>query len=179
MSHKVDTDTIVRNSFLLRHLALGNRAVSSELHFVLAADRNEANGWGKHSLHLEMLISELLIETAVKFRVILDVIRAHTGEPIEKTFDGHDSVGRFLPEMDELRIREACNKVLHADAVSLNWQHSSSPAFDYWDGTVTLTGTKGSTAWQCSLIVSIFSDVLDNYMAEILQRGDYYGAWFK
>ena len=177
MSHKVDTDTIERNSFLLRHLALGNRGVSSELHFDLDADRDEANGWGKHSLQLEMLVSELLIETAVKFRVILDVIRTHTGEPIEKTFQGGDSVGHFLPEMGELRIREACNKVLHADGVSLNWQRSSSPAFDYWDGTVTLKGTKGQTAWQCSLTVGTFSDVLNDYMGEILQRGDYYGAW--
>lgn len=182
MPHKIDTDELTRNAFILRHLAVGNQGVFLDLQFTRDSDRERSCGWGDLGLRLEELVSSLLIESAVKFRIILDFIRKlyaepPGGPPFEDVFRDKDSVGHFIPSMHDLRIREACNKIIHADRVDLEWQGIQRTEYECWTGTVLLSGRKGAKDWQCRIVATEFSNVLEKYVEEIGQRGDYHGAW--
>lgn len=182
MAHKIDMDSLARTSFLLRHLTHGNVHVFRELQFTRKADAEISYGWGHHGLQLQMLVSELLIDAAIKLRIILDVLRdqdmEHPSEPdFESRFVGANTVGHFIPSGTRITLREACNKIIHARKVTLQWKNADAENYEYWDGTVILNGTKGSDDWQCLVSANEFSTVLESYVSEIKQTGDYYGTW--
>ena len=182
MPHKIETEGLARNSFILRHLAHGNHLAFQELHFNRQFDRENSYGWGHHGLQLQQLVSELLIETSIKFRIIIDVLRkidadAPSDATCEEVFKDDDRVGHFIPSMEVLRIRAACNKVIHADDFTLDWRSIENTPYECWTGSVMLTGSKGSDQWSCQILVTAFCNVLDLYLGEIDQRGDYIGTW--
>ena len=147
MTHKINLDDLTRNSFLLRHLAYGNRQVCQELKFTRASDSEMSNGWGHYGLLLQMLVSELFIETAIKLRIILDALREQeTKQSLDTTFEsiftGDDNVGQYIPSMKDLRIREACNKIIHANKVILEWENADRNEHEYWKWTIILVGNK-------------------------------------
>ncbi len=169
-------EILTRNAFLLRHLASGNSAVFEEYKFTRKTD--EENSY--HGLTLQMLVSEFFIDTAIKFRIILDVLRdqdmKYHGKPeFEDRFEGRNSVGQLIPDGNRIKIREACNKIIHAKKVKLQWIVRDK--HEFWDGNITLLGNKGRSEWQCLIATIEFCQVLELYIGEIEQVGDYYGSW--
>jgi hypothetical protein len=100
-------------------------------------------------------VSRRLLSLAVMLRGQLDT----ASRPIDAP------VGSLVPDLGQplqcvpLTLREACNKIIHAELVDLapgKWEHSEVPALS---NTIILGGTFHGTEWRASLDVAAFLEL--------------------
>lgn len=152
MPHRIDIDGISRNLFILKHLAVGSQPLCNAMRIDRCDEEDKLFGWNYYIGWLKSIVCETLIETAIKFRILHDFLKAHpeagvdVGQ-IESRTNAAYVVGRFVSPWSPLPIRETCNKIIHASDVSLVWLLGKDEhgRYEFWDGTVNLEGSKGGT----------------------------------
>jgi len=180
MPHRIDIDGINRNLFVLRHLVAGSRPVCQELRINRCVGNDDPFGWKYYLGWLKSIVSQTLIETAIKFRILQDFLKLESQEsmdlrPIKEKINEPRVVGYFVPELKPLMLREACNKIIHANVVMLVWLNADDEKgkYEYWNGTVDLDGCKGQDAWSCQLYTSAFCTALDEVLLLIEEKVDW------
>jgi hypothetical protein len=84
-------------------------------------------------------------------------------------------IGKFHVGTDALTLREACNKIIHATDVALDWSENDSKApFEYWTGSIWLHGTKGRNIWKLELKVAGLCTALSLMLGELESSIDWY-----
>mgnify|MGYP001304124537 FL=1 len=106
--------------------------------------------------HEERLITQLMIETAVLMRMKDDLFEQQHGM---KSECDKDIVGRlFIPKdsaaPQALNLREACNKLIHANLINFNFEN-----IDNWNGRhllpeIYLYGNFRGTEWKAELNIT-------------------------
>jgi len=98
--------------------------------------------------------SRRLISLAVMVRSQLDVL----SRSCDMTVGTYVRDVRDQSEQEPLTLREACNKIIHAESVELSpgkWEHSESPALST---AIVLEGTFQRCEWRADLDVVAFLD---------------------
>lgn len=159
MSHAIDIDGTAEKLFLLQHLAFGSEGycrsegVLSTQHTGYAESQSHW-GWTKS------IVSNYLIECAVKLRMIqehcakrleVEELAALDQEATLALAIGHVHKGAF-----RLTLREACNKIVHATKVHVEFtaKDGSSDGLHYWDGQMYLFGELHGNEWSFQLEVA-------------------------
>jgi hypothetical protein len=134
-------------------------------------DEDKPFGWGYYLGWLKSSVSEMLIEVSIKFRVLQDFLKnedfgLEEFKKLEKKAIPDVVVGRNLPPLSALPIRESCNKIIHATEVRLIWidAKDEEEAYEYWNGNVILQGKKGSQVWECEIDVVCFSIAMERLL---------------
>lgn len=174
MPHRIDIDGIIRNLFILKHMVAGSRVVCKEL--LINRDDEDVMpfGWDYYLGWMKSIVSQTLIETAIKVRIIQDFLRSNSEEgvdlsPIETQINTSYVVGRFVPNLSSLSIREACNKIIHANEMSLVWidARDERGQYEFWNGTVNLDGCIGKEPWSCQLYTQVFCTAMEHLLLKV------------
>lgn len=195
MPHRVDFDSIHQNIFVLLNIAYGAKEFSRS-HDLSSEDDYPITGsyyvgWLKYTL------SEKLIDTAVKTRIILDMVRAEEkryqadGEPysvdtrkLDDEISAKYNIAGSLDPGASISIRDCCNKIIHAldirplyeDGDDEHYFDEESPTkrqWKYWDGSLDLSGLKGSDEWHYEFHVSHFCSALEELISELESTVDW------
>ena len=181
MPHRIDIDGISRNLFVLKHLAVGSRHVCQELRIDRSDENDKPFGWNYYFGWLKFIVSQTLIETAIKVRIMQDFLKSDWEDgvdlsPIESQINAAHDVGHFVADLSPLPIREACNKIIHASEVALVWIDAidDDGQYEFWNGTVNLDGCKGEVSWSCQLYTSVFCTALDEFLLKVEEKVDWH-----
>ncbi len=181
MPHRIDIVGISRNLFVLKHMVAGSRVVCQELRINRDDEDDTPFGWNYYLGWMKSIVSQTLIETAIKVRIMLDFLQSDRGEgtdlrPIEAQINEAHIVGHFVPRLLALPIREACNKIIHANEMSLVWIDAKEEAgqYEFWNGTVDLDGHKGKEPWSCQLYTNVFCNAMEHLLSQVEETVDWY-----
>ena len=184
MPHRIDIDSISRNLFILRHLAAGSHSVCQKFRIDRLNEEDKPLGWNYYLGWLKVIVSQMLIGTAINVRITQDFLKADSEddtdlESIEAAINTSHIIGHFIPNRNPMSLREACNKIIHANEVKLVWldERDEKGAYEFWNGTVNLDGCKWQEPWSCQLYVPVFCTALDSYLLEIEDKVDWYHVY--
>ncbi len=136
--HSLSTALITENAFQLVAWSAG--AKEAQGHFV---DSDDPGAWGATKPHyvynLQTTISELLVVTATKIRILQDSLGQLIFDPGEMTkidvevSERHPSA-YLTSNKANLSIREICNKIIHATSVAFVMRNADGQLeeFSYW-----------------------------------------------
>lgn len=125
----------------------------------------------------KILVSNYLIECAVKLRMIQEFCSKHY-EPnkvceLEERALSEGAIGRVVQGAFRLTIREACNKIIHATSATIDFVPSpeDSPEVLHWNGCCNLRGHLGNNSWHVELYVAQWGRAVTRYL-ELLAEDD-------
>lgn len=181
MPHRIDIDGISQNLFILKHMAAGSRVVCLDLRINRGDEDVTPFSWNYYLGWMKSIVSQTLIETAIKVRIMQDFLKADSEEgtdlsPIEVKINAAYVVGHIVPDLSALPIREACNKIIHANEMSLVWIDAKEERgqYEFWNGTVNLDGCKGKEPWSCQLYTQVFCSAMEHFLSQVEERVDWY-----
>ena len=180
MPHRIDIDGISQNLFLLKNLAFASQPFCENFRVDRMDDEDKPFGWPYYLGWLKSSVSELLLEVSIKFRVVQDFLKNEDFgiaefKELERKATPGIVLGRFLPSLSKLPIREACNKIIHATEVRLTWINAKDQegSYEYWNGTVILQGVKGRQGWECELDLINFCIAMERLIAGLSVEVDW------
>ena len=189
MPHRVDIDSIHQNSFLLLNLAYGAKEFARS-HDLGSDDCDPISG-GYYLGWLKFTLSAKLIDTAIKTRIILDMIRAEekryeedgekyvvNSRELDRTISNSYNLGASIEGEEAITVRECCNKIIHALDIRpiyevgdedhyLDEELETKRQWKYWDGSLDLSGLKGKEEWHFELHVSDFCTALEELISAL------------
>ena len=188
MPHRIDIAAISENLFILQNLSLASRTFCEKYRINRYSEGESEFDWYYYLGWLKSIVSEKLIECAIKVRILQDLLREEDEEidfaDLDQRACSGLALGQFHLGSDPLTLREACNKSLHATEVNLVWEDVASEGEDereadedrpeYWNGSVMLEGTKGNREWKLELYIVNFCIALDRLLAELGDSVDWY-----
>jgi hypothetical protein len=179
MTHSIDFDSIEARLFTLHHAALGSKAFCERFSIGRDTERPIEYEWWQYSGHLKALVSEAMIDAAIKIRMLQDIGRAEDDE-----FDAIALQVEACKELDiaclvglgPLSLRESCNKIIHATGTKLVWQEvkTEKKAFEYWTGVYRLFGNDNAgKEWSASVNVPDWCVAMMRFNASFQDRIDW------
>jgi hypothetical protein len=179
MPHSIDVDGIHESLFLLQNLSSASEPFCKQHKSGRNAEESGDFGWDYYFGWLKSLLCNHLIQCATKMRILQDLLSENDEEfdfaALDKDARKGLTIGRFHAGNDRLTVREACNKIIHATHVTLDWTEiSKKDETEYWSGIVWLEGTKGRSEWKLELCVSEFCRALSRLLTELENRVDWY-----
>tara|TARA_Y100000815_G_scaffold149905_1_gene135818 strand:- start:105 stop:689 length:585 start_codon:yes stop_codon:yes gene_type:complete len=190
--HSLKTALITENAFQLVAWSAGAKEAQSQF-----ADSDDHDAWGPTKPHyvynLQATISELLVVTATKIRILQDSLSELLFDPGEMAKVDAE-VSRRHPSANpqngntNLSIREACNKIIHATSVAFVMQNANGleEEFSYWSedlagfwfsGEVRLKGEKRGEEWVVLLNPAKFGVCIIAYIDELESNHEIHRAW--
>ena len=190
--HSLSTALITENAFQLVAWSAGAKEAQS--HF---DDSDDHDAWGATKPHyvynLQATISELLVVTATKIRILQDSLSQLIFDPGEMAKVDADVSGR-LPSAHltsskaNLSIRETCNKIIHATSVAFVMRNAVGQLeeFSYWSedlagfwfsGDVRLKGENKGKKWEVLLSPAKFGVCIIDYINELESNHEIHRAW--
>jgi hypothetical protein len=184
MPHRIDIDGISRNLFILINLAYASEHFCEEARVNRSDGDAKTFGWSYYIGWLKSTVSEVLIETAIKYRILQDFLQDEDFGPVDfsdldKRARGDMLVGRFFPSGEALPLREACNKIIHAKEVRLSWisRRHDEGSYEFWNGDVFLEGQKGQVYWECELYAVNFCIALQHSLSLLEDLVDWHDVY--
>ncbi len=179
MSHSVDVDGIHESLFLLQNLCSASEPFCRQHKIGRYAEESGDFGWDYYFGWLKSSLCNHLIQCATKMRILQDLLSEYDEEldfvALDKDALKGLTIGRFHAGNDRLTVREACNKIIHATEVTLDWTEiSKKDETEYWSGVLWLEGTKGRSKWKLELRVSEFCTALSRLLTELENQVDWY-----
>ena len=110
MPHRIDIDGISRNLFLLRNLAFASPSLCQTYRLDRCQDLDTPLGWSYYLGWLKSSVSEMLLKTAIKTRVIEDFLRQEDFGSVDfaalaEKASGKRVLARFLPSQEPIPLR--------------------------------------------------------------------------
>jgi hypothetical protein len=181
--HVVDSDSIRESVFLIQNLVFASRPLCERIVQGAVPTRRVEITNENYFPWLHSTLSRLLLGVAIKTRVTMDILDAERRWlkkedeadiedvlELSKGVSRSYAIGRSTPDSGTINIREACNKLIHANRVLLvneplierdpdldqrsDPHHECVPVF--WGGVLRLEGEKASSEWIVDLNVSEF-----------------------
>lgn len=190
--HSLSTALITENAFQLVAWSAGAKEAQS--HFV---DSDDHGAWGAtkpyYVYNLQATISELLVVTATKIRILQDSLSQLIFDPGEMAKVDNDVSGRhpsalLTSSTANLSIRETCNKIIHATSVAFVMRNAVGQLedFSYWSedlagfwfsGDVRLKGENKGKEWEVLLSPAKFGVSIIDYINELEVNHEIHRAW--
>lgn len=175
--HYLDREAVRVKCFDVFNIVSASVALAGEYEMAETDDPLEPSSMFKlHHELAEQRLSQLLLDIAVFVRTFDDLMSAEAPDEyaahVEKT-DGENFIGTLDGEGD-FRLREACNKIIHATDFRPVYDHADRDLGDdkfervwHLDGQIELEGTRGKKTWEAVLNVEPFLEtVLDRIAFE-------------
>ncbi len=189
MPHTINIDSIRENIFLLLNMAYAS-GVFAQKHDIVSSDSEEIIDRDYYFGWLRAILSEKLIESASKTRVLIDIVLKEEeyykqdGETyptdvikMDKEICSRFQIGRFEKGTSPLSLREACNKIIHAT----DWQpdivnnvDDTPRGMPIWTGHLLLFGQKGEDEWTYILNVVNFCLAMEELLSYLENEVDWH-----
>ena len=181
MPHVIDFEEIENKLFLLQQLCYSGYSYCNE--YQIASESNDSSvirgDWIRYSSRLNVLISNYLIECAIKTRIMKEYLYnkdvINTREIEKEVIDG-SVLGVFKNKSELTSIHKACNKIVHAIEVKPEWKtgkNEEGEEFEYWGGDVILVGEHHGDKWELNLYVDELSFRMHLFYNELHSRVDW------
>ncbi|MXN66714.1 hypothetical protein GR183_17505 [Stappia sp. GBMRC 2046] len=150
-NYELNSSIILKYVYRLLSLVLADDAIA-----VAAANENDQLA-ELRSLFIEEEIVHLLFGTAIANRAHDDHMQGPRQDPNELSFAPVDrSCGEWVrdvqrPDAQCLTLREACNKIIHAENIRIETIARNGRAFEVINPVVYLEGRRGRTQWSATL----------------------------
>jgi len=191
MPHRINTDDIKENLFILRNLSIASRSFCEKYKTNRFSGEESECGWDYYVGWLKPIVSEKLIDCAIKARIVLDFCPEEDEEIDISALDQKACrgivLGKFHVGSCPLTLREIFNKIIHATEVSLVWEDltsedlavkaSSENSPEYWKGSVMLCGSKRGEKWELELYVTEFCTALEKLIGELENNVDFHDIY--
>ncbi len=179
MPHNVDIDGIHKSLFLLQNLCHASRSFCGTHRIHRDSDAEESLDWNYYRGWLKFLVCEYLNQCATRLRIIQDMLREHSEDIDFSAIDAASlsglDIGSFHLGTDTLTLREACNKIIHATDVTLDWTDSdSAEQFEYWTRSLWLYGSKCRNDWKVELKIPALCTALSRLLDALEESTDWH-----
>ncbi|WP_302141543.1 hypothetical protein [Halomonas alkalicola] len=180
MSHSFDFVGLSEKLFLLRHLISGTREYCRKEKLV-QGPINYEDDWSNYYLRLQYLVSNDLIESAAKLRVIQDSSLSQLSESDIRDLDADclkgQNIGQVIKGSFYLTLRESCNKIIHATKfeLSVTGSRNSNPyyRYSYWNGRCQLMGVHSGRPWHVELNLYNWCNAMEYFLEELSGNVDW------
>ncbi|MGC0118304.1 hypothetical protein [Pseudoalteromonas piscicida] len=190
--HSLKTALITENAFQLVAWSAGAKEAQSKF-----IDSDDHYAWGPTKPHyvynLQSTISELLVVTATKIRILQDSLSEllfDLGEmkKVDTEVSRRHPSASLRNSGNNLSIRETCNKIIHATSVIFVMHNADGKEdeFLYWSedlagfwfsGEVRLKGDQRGKEWVVSLDPAKFGVCIIAYIDELESNHEIHRAW--
>jgi hypothetical protein len=160
MPHIIDFDGLERKLFTLQHVCYGARSFCEKIKLNRFSDSYEDYEWWEYTGLLKSIVSNTIIESAVKVRILQDFIKSDDQDIDLKVLDAASCeglvIGHFVSGKSELTLRESCNKIIHATEARMQWinvEEKNDESNEYWNGLYDLYGTNRGEDWHVELSI--------------------------
>ncbi|MCY9856193.1 hypothetical protein [Vibrio mediterranei] len=160
MPHIIDFDGLEQKLFVLQHVCYGNKKFCEKIGLNRYSEESTDYEWWEYTGILKSIISNTMIESAVKVRMLQDFVKSADDEIDLNKLDlealNGAKIGSFIQGEGNLTLRESCNKIIHATEAVLQWKNIDSDndaSTEYWNGLYDLWGVNRGTTWQVELDV--------------------------
>ncbi len=181
MPHRIDIDGISKRLFILNNLVFASKSFCETFQVDRVDEEDKPFGWDYYFGWLKSTVSESLLDTAIKIRVMQDFLKyekfgATNFKDIEDRAISGTVVGSFLPSLKKLSVRETCNKIIHAVEMRLVWidGRKDDGSYEFWNGNVMLEGVKENKNWECELYVNNFCVVIERLLSILENEVDWH-----
>jgi hypothetical protein len=168
--HYLDRDSCRVRCFDVFNIMSASVALAGD--YEIAEEDEPAAPSSMFKLHhrlAEPRLSQLLLEIAVFVRTFDDLMSSLAPEAYAKfaaETDGDNFIGT-LDGAEEFRLRDACNKIIHATDFRPVYEHADreiqggeSQRVWHLDGQIELEGTLGKKVWQAVIFVEQFLEIV-------------------
>ena len=170
LSHSINFQLIEEKLLLLQHLKLGSQKYCEINEIGRNSSKYSADAWEEYSLDLKRIVSDYVLDCAIKTRIWQDTL-IHFGDKVDiKPEDAEARKGVCIGLVHlgkfNLTLRESCNKIVHATRIELGWKEESNDSgdlFEYWDGSTHLYGTRYEENWHIELKTESCASALSYY----------------
>jgi hypothetical protein len=142
-----DEDEIEQECYLIASCFIA----SEQIHLL----QRKSSNWGikRFILQEQYLIKKLLISLAIKLRMIDDLMKSHKKAGYICFLKNKVGVIEEGNNKNDLTIREACNKIIHANKIEFNFKYGQhgSKKIRYLAPEIILHGKKGKTSWEATV----------------------------
>ncbi|WP_148283354.1 hypothetical protein [Reyranella massiliensis] len=169
--HYLDRSLAQTMCFDIFNILSASRELASEFEMSESGDGDirTSSNFKLHHLLAESRLSQLLLQLAVFVRTFDDVLSiGEHSEPYAKhsaATQGENYIGTL--DGGDLRLREACNKIIHAEDFRPVYDHSVREDNDgveqrawYLTDEIELTGTSYGKHWEATLNTSNFLEIV-------------------
>jgi hypothetical protein len=169
--HYLDRATARIMCFDIFNIFAASHNLASEFEFAEAEhDPRSSSNFKLHHELAEPRLSQLLLQLAVFVRTFDDIFaggeHAETYAKHVATTQGEDFIG-VAEDGGDLRLREACNKIIHATDFRPVYDHVDRADPDgkeqrvwHLTGEIELVGSRGSTDWSVTLYTQNFLEIV-------------------
>lgn len=163
MPYRIDIDGIHKNLFLLNNLSFSSKNFCEKYLIHRENETESEYNWQYYLGWLKFVVSDILIDSSIKFRTMQDIIHS---EDEEYNFDRmNDIIFKDLSicETNNIQggIRGICNKIIHANEITLVWEEvhlnvnsNNGKQYEYWNGDINLDGRHRNQKWEIILHIS-------------------------
>lgn len=156
---------------LIEHIAQGSYAYCDNHEVGRNISKYGIDAWQEYSVQIKQVISNLVIECAIKIRIIEDTLKELGSNTDFRSKDiearENATIGEVITGNVDLTLRESCNKIVHASSVSLLWsekQNGSNMPIEYWNSYIELYGTHFNRDWRIKLNLEEWAQALSWYL---------------
>jgi hypothetical protein len=176
MSHAIDIDGTAERLFILQHLAYGSKDYCTSegilsLEHTGYAQFQSPWGWTKS------VVSNYLIECSVKLRMVQEHCSKRREADALSKLDQEATLALTIGYVHEggfrLTLREACNKIVHATWVRMDFTAAdgSTEGMHFWDGQSHLFGELQGNDWHLQLDVANWAKAGMRYIGLAQEEG--------
>ncbi len=180
MPHQIDFDGLERDLFVLQHVAYGSPRFCSTIKLTRGCYGGDYEWWEYTGL-LKSIVSNTVIESAIKIRMIQDFIK-YDEQAVDLTEMDSQAredliIGSFENSDLPLTIRDSCNKIVHATEARLKWVTDEEPEpedpLEYWNGTYDLWGKNQGKPWHVELNIASWCTAMIRFNKDIQESVDW------
>jgi hypothetical protein len=184
MPHRIDIDGLHKNLFILQNLFFGSELFCKAYKLHRQNEREPEDffyymGW------LKSLVCEILIDSSIKIRIMQDFLSEHEDsinfDEIDKKVTAHLRIGKIINSNSELSIRKACNKIIHALDINLQWSevvisHKDEQInqIEFWNGGVDLEGKQNGKQWKAIIQTKDLCLAMEGLLKYLEENIDWY-----
>jgi len=181
MPHLIDFDGLEHDLFVLQHTAYGGREFCEKFDLNPDCYGGDYEWWEYQGL-LKSYVGNKIIESAIKMRMVQDFAKHDDDEFDLNAFDIDARKGLVIGMISgvstPLKLRESCNKIVHATEARMQWINSKDkPEVEYWSGVYELFGENRGTAWQVDLNVPEWCTAMIRFNKTMQEEVDWHHAY--
>ena len=181
MPHLIDFDGLEHDLFVLQHTAYGSKEFCEKFDLNTECYGGDYEWWEYKGL-LKTYVSNKIIESAIKLRMIQDFAKHDDDEIDLKAFDTNARkglvIGSILGVSTPLSLRESCNKIVHATEARMQWMNSlDKQEVEYWGGFYELFGENKGAAWRVDLNIPDWCTAMIRFNKTMQEEVDWHHAY--
>ena len=184
MPHLIDFDGLEQKLFVLQHACYGSKSFCERIGLNRFSVSYEDYVWWEYTGLLKSIVSNTIIESAVKVRMLQDFIKSDDQEVDLKSLDQESckglNIGSFIVGKGKLTLRESCNKIIHATDATMQWVNTdpqNDESNEYWNGLYDLHGTNHGIDWHVELNIEAWCIAMIRFNKSVQEDIDWHHVY--